>query len=59
VPYVPDFAGIFTVGDTLDAVNIREAIDLYLDEARKNRHGNTDAQNNVSTVGYKLPDGVL
>lgn len=34
--YVPDLPVCFTVGDTLDEVktNIREAIELYLDEAR-------------------------
>jgi len=35
--YVPDLPVCFTVGDTLDEVkaNIREAIELYLDEARE------------------------
>lgn len=34
--YVPDLPVCFTVGDTLDEVktNIREAIEMYLDEAR-------------------------
>ncbi len=35
--YVPDLPVCFTIGDTLDEVkvNIREAIELYLDEARE------------------------
>ena len=35
--YVPDLPLCFTVGDTLDDVkaNIKEAIELYLDEARE------------------------
>lgn len=35
--YVPDLPVCFTVGNTLDEVkvNIREAIELYLDEVRE------------------------
>ena len=49
--YVPDLPGCISVGETLDEAeqNIREAIELYLDELRKD---GAPAPENSTRVEY-------